>query len=44
VEVKFAGEGVVLVRDSKDRRDDRPVVGFSSLGWARLMSTITSPG
>jgi Domain of unknown function (DUF397) len=42
VEVKFATQGVVLMRDSKDRRDDRPIVGFSSEAWSSLLENVTS--
>lgn len=38
VEVKFAGPGSVLVRDSKDRGGDPIVV--PSRGWASLLGDI----
>jgi uncharacterized protein DUF397 len=41
VEVKFAGPGMILVRDSKDRRDERPIMGMPSGGWAALLGSIT---
>lgn len=40
VEVKFAGPGIVLIRDSKDRRDGRPIMGMPSHGWASLLGNI----
>ena len=41
VEVKFAGPGTILVRDSKDRRHARPIMGLPSRGWAALLQDIT---
>ena len=40
VEVGFA-DGAVLIRDSKDRRAGRPVIGLPSEGWANFLDTIT---
>lgn len=39
VEVRF-GSGGVSVRDSKDRRDDRPVIGVSGPGWTSFLDTV----
>lgn len=36
VQVKFAGPGAILVRDSKDRRNDSPVIAIPSRGWSFL--------
>jgi hypothetical protein len=41
VEVKFDGSGTILVRDSKDRREARPIVGVPSCGWAALLGDIS---
>jgi Domain of unknown function (DUF397) len=41
VEVRFVEHGVVLVRDSKDRRASQPIVGVPSYGWVSLLKTIT---
>jgi len=40
VEVKFAARETVLMRDSKDRRDSRPIVGFSSEAWSSLLRNL----
>jgi hypothetical protein len=40
VEVKFAGSGKILVRDSKDQRHARPVIDLPSHGWAALLGDI----
>jgi hypothetical protein len=40
VEVRFVA-GAILVRDSKDRRHDRPIVGLPTHGWTALLSSIT---
>ena len=37
-----AGRGVILVRDSKDKRPSAPVLKFSSDGWRRLLADIKS--
>jgi hypothetical protein len=42
VEVRF-DHGAVLVRDSKDRRDNRPVIGVPRAGWLALLGTLTDP-
>ena len=39
VEVKFA-RGVVLVRDSKDKRSDQPLVSVSAHAWHLLLDAI----
>ena len=41
VEVRFDISGTILVRDSKDRRIDRPMMGLPSNGWASLLGSIT---
>lgn len=43
VEVRFAAPGTVLVRDSKDRRGDRPIIGLPGTGWAALLDNVTRP-
>jgi Domain of unknown function (DUF397) len=40
VEVGFAS-GSVLVRDSKDRRVGRPVIGLPPAGWAAFVCCLT---
>jgi hypothetical protein len=39
VEVKI-GPGAILVRDSKDRRRERPIIGLPSHGWAALLGHV----
>ncbi|HVV19112.1 MAG TPA: DUF397 domain-containing protein [Pseudonocardiaceae bacterium] len=39
VEIKF-DTGAVLVRDSKDRRDDRPILCISSKEWHSFLAAI----
>jgi Domain of unknown function (DUF397) len=39
VEIKF-DTGSVFVRDSKDGRQDRPVVGVPAGGWVSFLDTI----
>ncbi|GAA4533445.1 DUF397 domain-containing protein [Amycolatopsis samaneae] len=39
VEVNLTAESV-LVRDSKDRRVDRPVLGVSADGWKSFLRTV----
>jgi hypothetical protein len=39
VEVRVTMDGV-LVRDSKDRRGDRPVLGFDTGGWRSLVGFV----
>lgn len=41
VEVRFANPGVILVRDSKDQRNERPIMGLASPGWTALLGNIT---
>jgi hypothetical protein len=43
VQVKFAGPGTILVRDSKDRRSDTPIINMPSRGWASLLQGINIP-
>jgi hypothetical protein len=43
VQVKFAGPDTILVRDSKDRRSDTPVISMPSFGWASLLRDINVP-
>jgi Domain of unknown function (DUF397) len=43
VQVKFAGPGTILVRDSKDRRAASPIISLPSHGWASLLEGITTP-
>jgi len=43
VQVKFADPGNILVRDSKDRRNDPPIIALPSRGWAFLLRDITTP-
>lgn len=42
VQVKFAGQGAILVRDSKDLRAAPPIIGVPSHSWATLLDTINS--
>ena len=42
VQVKFAEPGNILVRDSKDRRSDSPIIAIPSRGWAGLLRDITT--
>ncbi|GAB3155443.1 hypothetical protein GCM10027258_60470 [Amycolatopsis stemonae] len=39
VEVRFTS-GAALVRDSKDNRDDQPVVACTSEAWASLLKNL----
>lgn len=39
VEVRF-DQDVVLVRDSKDKRRQRPVIGVSGPGWTSFLEAI----
>lgn len=43
VQVRFAGEGTILVRDSKDRRVATPVMNVPSHGWAALLRNVSHP-
>jgi hypothetical protein len=40
VEVKFTGQGAILVRDSKDHRITSPILSLPSHGWASLLKDI----
>jgi len=40
VEVKFAAPGAILVRDSKDRRHVRPIIGMPAPAWAALLDKV----
>lgn len=42
VQVKFTGPGNILVRDSKDRRSDSPIIAIPSRGWSFLLRDITT--
>jgi Domain of unknown function (DUF397) len=42
VQVKFAGQDAILVRDSKDRRAQSPIIGVPSHSWATLLNIISS--
>jgi hypothetical protein len=42
VQVKFAGQGNILVRDSKDLRGTSPLIAMPSRGWASLLRGITT--
>ncbi|OLF12189.1 hypothetical protein BLA60_09315 [Actinophytocola xinjiangensis] len=39
VEVRF-GAGLVFVRDSKDERDSRPVIGVPPGGWVSFLDSV----
>jgi Domain of unknown function (DUF397) len=41
VEVKFAAPGAILVRDSKDRRHDQPIIGMPARAWVALLGNLT---
>jgi hypothetical protein len=41
VQVKFAEQGTVLVRDSKDRGAASPIINMPSIGWASLLNDIS---
>lgn len=43
VQVKFAGHGTILVRDSKDRRAAPPMIRMPSGGWASMLKDISNP-
>lgn len=43
VEVKFAGQGTILVRGSKDRRVATPIISLPSGGWASLLKDVSRP-
>lgn len=40
VQVKFAEQPTILVRDSKDRRAASPIMSMSSDGWSALLKHI----
>lgn len=42
VEVKFAAQGAILVRDSKDRRPDSPVISVFPAGWTPLLRWVAA--
>jgi hypothetical protein len=44
VEVKFAKQGGILVRDSKDEQKSAHIVRFSSATWAFLLKIINRHG
>ena len=41
VEVNLSSD-TTLVRDSKDRRSDQPVIGFSPTAWSFFLRGLTS--
>jgi hypothetical protein len=41
VEVKF-GRDAILLRDSKDRRADRPIIAVGSAAWRTFLDAVTS--
>jgi len=43
VQVKFAGRGEILVRDSKDHRAAPPIISLPSNGWASLLKDVVNP-
>lgn len=40
VQVKFAEEGAILVRDSKDLRATSPIISMSSYSWSALLKNL----
>jgi hypothetical protein len=42
VQVKFAEQGGILVRDSKDRRAESPILAMPPGGWAALVKGINA--
>lgn len=42
VQVKFAGPGNILIRDSKDRRSSWQMIAMPSQAWASLLRDITT--
>lgn len=42
VQVKFAGPGSIMVRDSKDLRAAPPIMSMPSEGWACMLDHITN--
>ena len=41
IQVKFAEQGTILVRDSKDRGAASPIINMPSTGWASLLTDIS---
>lgn len=41
VEVKF-DDGVILVRDSKDKRTDQPMLAIATHQWHTFLTTVTN--
>jgi hypothetical protein len=41
VQVKFAEQGTIMVRDSKDRRATSPIINMPSRGWVSLLTNIS---
>ncbi|HEV3358369.1 MAG TPA: DUF397 domain-containing protein [Pseudonocardiaceae bacterium] len=42
VEVKFARDAI-MVRDSKDKRVDRPIMAIGGAGWRAFLDAVTGP-
>jgi hypothetical protein len=42
VQVKFAEQGTILVRDSKDRSAASPIITMPSPSWASLLSDVSA--
>jgi hypothetical protein len=42
VEVKFT-RSAIMVRDSKDKRVDRPIMAVGSAGWRAFLDAVTGP-
>jgi len=42
VQIRFAEQGAILVRDSKDRRDTSPIIAMPSRGWTALLKTVNN--
>jgi hypothetical protein len=43
VQVKFAEQRTILVRDSKDLRTASPIISMPSHSWAFLLKNISNP-
>lgn len=43
VQVKFAEQGTILVRDSKDCCEASPIISMESNCWASLLNSVSSP-
>lgn len=43
VQIKFAEQGTILVRDSKDHRAASPIISLPSHGWTALLARIDNP-